>query len=156
METECEGHLPFLDIEIYRRPDGSLGHKVYRKPTHANLYLNAKSQRHPSYKQDVLSTLIQRTRALWDEGGLQAESMFLRDVFIQNEWLQQPADPQSPKQSPACRSAICWTYIQPNQKSAGPAQHQISGLAPNKIIQTPSSCQRQSRTKETRCLQDSL
>jgi retron-type reverse transcriptase len=30
METESEAHLPFLDIDIYRRPDGSLGHKVYR------------------------------------------------------------------------------------------------------------------------------
>jgi hypothetical protein len=28
MEMEKDGHLPFLDIDIYRRPDGSLGHKV--------------------------------------------------------------------------------------------------------------------------------
>ena len=33
VETEAEGHIPFLDIDIYRK-DGSLGHKVYRKPTH--------------------------------------------------------------------------------------------------------------------------
>jgi hypothetical protein len=32
METKKEGHLPFLDIGIYRRPNGSLGHRVYRKP----------------------------------------------------------------------------------------------------------------------------
>jgi hypothetical protein len=30
METERDGHLPFLDIDIYRRPDSSLGHRVYR------------------------------------------------------------------------------------------------------------------------------
>jgi hypothetical protein len=24
-----EGHLPFLDIDIYRKTDSSLGHKVY-------------------------------------------------------------------------------------------------------------------------------
>ena len=42
METEA-GHLPFLDIDIYRKKDGSLGHKVYRKPTHKNLYLHQKS-----------------------------------------------------------------------------------------------------------------
>jgi len=36
MEIE-EGHLPFLDIDIYMKMDTSLGHKVYRKPTHANL-----------------------------------------------------------------------------------------------------------------------
>jgi hypothetical protein len=50
METEIEGHLPFLDVGIYRRPDGSLGHNVYRKDTHPNLYLNAKSRYHPSIK----------------------------------------------------------------------------------------------------------
>jgi len=29
MEMERDGNLPFLDIHIYRRPDDSLGHKVY-------------------------------------------------------------------------------------------------------------------------------
>jgi hypothetical protein len=37
METEIDGHLPFLDIDIYRRPNGSLGHTVCRKSTHTNL-----------------------------------------------------------------------------------------------------------------------
>jgi hypothetical protein len=32
-----EGHLPFLDIDVYRIADGSLGHNLYRKPTHTNL-----------------------------------------------------------------------------------------------------------------------
>jgi hypothetical protein len=40
MKTERDGHLPFLDTDIYRRPDGSLGHTVYRKHTHTNLYLH--------------------------------------------------------------------------------------------------------------------
>jgi hypothetical protein len=31
METERDGHLPFLDIDIHRKPDGSLGHEVCRK-----------------------------------------------------------------------------------------------------------------------------
>ena len=48
MEKEEDGHLPFLDINIYRKPDGSLGHKVYRKPTHTNLYLNQNSHHHPA------------------------------------------------------------------------------------------------------------
>jgi hypothetical protein len=84
METESEGHLPFLDLDIYRRPDGSLGHKVYREPTHTNLYLTAKSHHHPSNKQAVLSTLLHRARALCNEDSLQAELVFLKDVFKQN------------------------------------------------------------------------
>jgi hypothetical protein len=40
IQTEGDSHPPFLDIDIDRRLDGSLGHKVYRKPTHINLYVN--------------------------------------------------------------------------------------------------------------------
>ena len=40
MEIEEAGHLPFLDIDIYRKMDCSLGHKVYWKLTHTNLYLH--------------------------------------------------------------------------------------------------------------------
>jgi hypothetical protein len=62
----------------------ALGYKVYRKPTHTNLYLNAKSHHHPSNKQAVLSTLIHRAKALCDEDSLQAELVFLKDVFKEN------------------------------------------------------------------------
>jgi hypothetical protein len=31
MERDC--HLPFIDTNIYRKPDGSLGHRVHHKPT---------------------------------------------------------------------------------------------------------------------------
>jgi hypothetical protein len=54
MEIEYEGHLPFLDINIYRKMDGSLRHKVYQKPTHTNLYLHQKSHHHPANKHLVL------------------------------------------------------------------------------------------------------
>jgi hypothetical protein len=37
MKTERDGHLPLLDINIYRGPDGSMGHNVCRKPSHTNL-----------------------------------------------------------------------------------------------------------------------
>jgi hypothetical protein len=84
METETEGHLPFLDIDIYRRPDGSLGHSVYRKSTHTNLYLTAASYHHPSKKQAALSTLVHRVRALCDQESLHAELMLLGNVFRKN------------------------------------------------------------------------
>jgi hypothetical protein len=46
MEIERDVHLPFRDINIYRRPDGSMGHKVYRKPSHTScsFILGARSQ----------------------------------------------------------------------------------------------------------------
>jgi hypothetical protein len=47
MEKEG-GYLPFLDIDIYRKKDDSLGHKVHLKPTHTNLYLHHNSHHHPA------------------------------------------------------------------------------------------------------------
>jgi hypothetical protein len=31
MKMESDDHLPYLDIDIYRRPDGSIGHKLHHK-----------------------------------------------------------------------------------------------------------------------------
>jgi hypothetical protein len=58
MEVDQQGTLPFLDVLVKRRPDGSLGHLVYRKPAHTDLYLHAKSEHHPAQKRAVLSTLV--------------------------------------------------------------------------------------------------
>jgi hypothetical protein len=85
METESEGHIPVLDLDFYRRSDGYLGYKVYRKPTHTDLYVSSKSHHHPTNKHAVLSTLVHRARAL-------------------REWLQRPADPQSVQSPSAYRS----------------------------------------------------
>jgi hypothetical protein len=74
--------LPPLDIDIYRRSVGSLGHRVY----HTNLYSNTGSHLHPSSKQAVLSTLVHRARGLCDQDNLHAELVFLRDVFRQNSY----------------------------------------------------------------------
>jgi hypothetical protein len=73
MEMEKDGHLPFLDIDIYRRLDGSLAHIVYHKPTNTNLYLNPGSHHHPSIKEAILATLVHRARALCDKESLHDE-----------------------------------------------------------------------------------
>jgi hypothetical protein len=59
MEVEENRCLPFLNVLISRRPDGSLGHTVYRKSTHTDLYLHAKSEHHPAQKKAVPTTLVQ-------------------------------------------------------------------------------------------------
>jgi hypothetical protein len=70
METETDGHIPFLDINVYKKPDGSLGHSVYRKHTHTHLHPNAKSLHHPANKQAVLSILVHRAKAVCDTDSL--------------------------------------------------------------------------------------
>jgi len=69
MENE-DGHLPFLDIYSYRKPDGSLGHKVYRKPTHTNLYPHQNFHHHPANQQSVLASLIHKAKSLCDQDSL--------------------------------------------------------------------------------------
>jgi len=89
MEIEEESHLPFLDIDIYRKMEGSLGHKVYRKPTHTNLCLHQKSHHHPANKHSVLSSLVHRAKALCDQESLAPELTFHTNVFKQNGYSHQ-------------------------------------------------------------------
>jgi hypothetical protein len=84
MKTEMDWYLPFLDMYIYRRNSGSLGHKVCRKLTRTDLYLNANSDHHPSNKQALLNTTIHRTYALCVSDSLQDELAFLRTTFKDN------------------------------------------------------------------------
>jgi hypothetical protein len=81
-----DGHLPFLDTDIHRKPAGSLGHTVYCKPTHTNLYLNSSSHNYPSNKQAVLSTLVHRAKSLCDPESLHGELDFLRTTFRHNAY----------------------------------------------------------------------
>jgi hypothetical protein len=66
MEKEEDGHLPFLNIDIYRKPEASLGHRFYRKPTYTNLYLQHNSHHHPSHKLSMLTSIIHRATAICD------------------------------------------------------------------------------------------
>jgi hypothetical protein len=89
MELEKDGHLPFLDIDIYRKTDGSLGHKVYCKPTHTNLYLQQNSHHHPANKHSVPTTLVHRARAFCDQESLPQELDLLTKAFKNNGYSQQ-------------------------------------------------------------------
>jgi hypothetical protein len=84
METEQDRTLPFLDVLVSRRLDGTLGHTVYRNTTHTDLYLHAKSEHHPAQKRAVLTTLIRRAKTLCDPDNLEKEIQHLRDTFQRN------------------------------------------------------------------------
>jgi hypothetical protein len=143
METEWDGHLPFLDIYIFRNPDSSLGHKVCRKPTHTNLYLNSNSHHHPSNKQAVLSTLVHRVRFLCDQESLHGELEFLRTTFGQNGYsdrqirraLNPPAKVASTPKKPASVSFVLYVGTTFNRITRLLSRHNIKsvGLPPKKI-----------------------
>lgn len=54
-EQETEGKLPFLDIQIIRHADGSLGKSVYRRVIHMDIYVN--SHHHPAQKRGVMESI---------------------------------------------------------------------------------------------------
>ena len=89
MEKEEDDHLQSLYSDIYRNTDGSLGHKVYRKPNHTNLCLYQNLHHHPAKKQSVLASLIHRAKAFCDQDSLTQELEFLTTVFKDNEYTPQ-------------------------------------------------------------------
>ena len=48
MEVEENERISFPDVLIYKRMDGSLGHKEFRKKTHTDSYLDVESHHHPA------------------------------------------------------------------------------------------------------------
>ena len=60
MELESNGCLPFLDVLLCRKPDGSICTSVYRKDTHTDKYLDFSSQHPLLHKIATVHTLCSR------------------------------------------------------------------------------------------------
>ena len=56
--------MPFLDILVTPKQDGSLSTTVYRKPTHTDLYLQWDSNHTISSKYSVVGTLHHRAKTI--------------------------------------------------------------------------------------------
>jgi len=139
---EKEGHLPFLDIDIYRKTDSSLGHKVYRKPTHTYLYPHQNSHHHPANKQSVLASLIHRAKALCDQDSLTHELEFLTIVFKDNGYSHQQIRvmKQATRTAKTDVKPISTAYIPYTQTTYGRlsrmfAKHIIKSVAVQKFCQ---------------------
>ena len=63
-ETGPDGSMPFLDILITPKEDGSLQTSVYRKPTHTDLYLQWDSHHTIPSKYSVVGTLYHRAKTI--------------------------------------------------------------------------------------------
>jgi hypothetical protein len=81
MELEEDGSIPFLDVLINRKHNGSLGHTIYRKKTHTENYLHANSHHHPNQKLGVLKTLATRAIRISDKEHFEKEKDHLSNIF---------------------------------------------------------------------------
>ena len=75
--------MDFLDVLILRRANGSLGHKVYRKPTHTDRYLHKLSNHHPRQKRTVVKTLIDQAKRILSPGILMRSYSILNNDCMQ-------------------------------------------------------------------------
>ncbi|XP_063385614.1 uncharacterized protein LOC134671708 [Cydia fagiglandana] len=83
-EIECDRSLPFLDVKLMVRSDGTLAHSVYRKPTHTDRYLQASSHHHPRHLQSVIASLVNRAHDLCDPEHLDGELAHVQAVLERN------------------------------------------------------------------------
>ena len=72
-EVRDDGSMPFLDILVTSKEDGSLSTSVFRKPTHTDLYLQWNSHHTISTKYSVAGTLYHRAKTICSEPQLQKE-----------------------------------------------------------------------------------
>lgn len=78
--------IPFLDVLVRRNEDDTLGHKVYRQPTHTDRYLNATSSHHPSQKNSVINSLtyLQSNLTISELAFLDGELEYVNQVLTKN------------------------------------------------------------------------
>ena len=83
-EMLSDNQLPFLNILLIKKSDGSIGRHVYQKCTHTDLYLHLSSHHHPSQKFGVLKTLILRAFHICDDEHIDLELSHLCHIFQMN------------------------------------------------------------------------
>ena len=119
MEVEENKSIPFLDVLIYKRLNRSLGHKVFRKKSHTDSYLDADSHHHPAQKLGIINTLAISASRICDVEHLKEEQGNLVKVFKSigyeendiNRTFRNPlGKPKNPHQRNDKKRAISLTF----------------------------------------------
>ena len=84
MEMEADNQISFLDVSV-KKNAGTFTTKVYRKPTHTDLYIHYSSHHHLSVKSGTVRCLGRRAGTICvDETSREEELAHLRDTFWGN------------------------------------------------------------------------
>ena len=85
--SRSDGSMPFLDTIFNINDDGSLNTKVYRKPTHTDLYLQWDSHHAIAAKYSMINTLHHRARVeCSNKQLLKEEEDHLQKVLTENKY----------------------------------------------------------------------
>ena len=125
--------IPFLDVLLIIQEDESLGHRVYRKPTHTDRYLHCNSFHHPSIKNSVCKTLINRAKTIREVDNIEGELEHLRSVLKMNGYPKKFTDNamktrQHVREKTEYQSSVSLPYI-------GSASHKIERILKEAGIQ---------------------
>ncbi|KAJ4446931.1 hypothetical protein ANN_13633 [Periplaneta americana] len=124
----------------HRKADGTLGHGVYRKPTHTDLYLNALSLHHPSQKKSVLTSLLHRAIVISDINNLPAEMDHLRRTLQQNNYSRRDINKALKQVTTRCNTIDLDSKQEPTKKAfipfCGSVSHKISRILQKVNIKT--------------------
>jgi hypothetical protein len=92
IETEKEKCLPFLDTLIIKN-ENKLNFKVYRKPTHSNMYVHSFSNHSDKIKKGAINSIFLRAYKICNATYLKQEINFIFDTFrklgYDNNFIQQ-------------------------------------------------------------------
>ncbi|KAA3680386.1 uncharacterized protein DEA37_0014864 [Paragonimus westermani] len=100
-EFEVSNCLPFLDILISRREDGSVRRTVYRKPTWSGQYLNFSSFTPIQHKRALVNTLFTRARRICTPDSLAEELDLITSVLQSNGYPRSFIDRHSRPKLPS-------------------------------------------------------
>ena len=80
---EANNCLPFLDVQVMRGNNNRLCFKLYRKPTHSNLYIPAFSSHSTNIKEGaILNNIFQRVYKVCDLQYMDEGIDFINTTFI--------------------------------------------------------------------------
>ena len=82
VEYENNSSLPFLDTLVLRSDDSFPVFKIYRKPTHCDIYIHSFSNHSDNVKLGVISNLYLRAHRVCDPQYLDEELNFIENVFL--------------------------------------------------------------------------
>ena len=81
-EVETDGRIPFLDVNVTRKDDGTFDTEVYRKKTDSNIYINWEAFASRSWKIGTLQGLLRRAFLVCSTKEAQdKEIKFLKHIF---------------------------------------------------------------------------